>query len=1173
MADLINEIISEEAFKQLEEANKGLAKAVSNVIKVAEAAKTIQFEFKGAKDLVSLSDSMAKSVEHSKTMSVSLDGLKTSGDKVSAVMAVMNGHSKEWITNLKVMEAAETQSAKTALESARLKTEASKQATEAKKQETESAKKSAAEYVALAKAESEEARKTANDKMAAARLATEAAKQGTEAAKQEAQTKMAEAKASADVAKQKEIETRYTIALAKEQERIEKNRDKAVAQLEREQSAYYQLNQEYKEAAANAQDLAAKKFMLERDQKGAVAGTYDYQVRQSEIERLSPTLKAAQQNAMGLHTALLEVEQAVGKSQRNVGNYNSAVMAMSQILREAPSFAYSFATGLLAISNNIPILVDEVERLKTVNEGLKATGEKTIPIWKTLMGAITSPSGLITIATSAITIFAARMAMAGGAMSEAEQQAKKLRESFFDLSATIQDNLAKELQKTEVLFKTAGDMGASYEARVGAINELLKLYPELLANLSQEAALNGRVADSQQAVADIIAKRAHSDELGKQIDIMSKQRNDILKKIEEWKQDETAFGTTWRFVTGDRNPLGEMEKQVDVFDKKISDLQDTLKLVNQQIGYMMNPKHDGRILSDIDADIKAQERLRDTTDATTKSHKDAISELKKLQEERAAYLGQDPKKPKKGQDLTNETLKAQQNFTKALAEETQKRILVESSGQKQIYEDETKGLSERIQAYRSYQQMQLDIKNVGIDSEIMQNELALDAIAKIEKKSVDKRSGEEQKLLLNKGEFLMKSAALTQEYSVAIKQNAEETTKGINSIYDKEVKYRLSALEKIKVNNDSMMQGELETLQQKYGTEILSEEVYQQKVQAVKDKYAKKQQRDFIGYLKEQIDALEKQGVDVSALNAALDKAQADMAKSDNEADKRKRDLKVENLKKVKDMAIQFAEEGMAAIVAIQDAQFEQQQIQLNKQKKSEDIYYEDKRRAIEASAGWESDKAAKLQDLNAQQAASESAMREKQKQLDIAKAKFDRDAAIANIIAKGAEAIAATLPMYANPATVPFAIAQDAIIAGITAAQIAKAASAPLPQYRMGTDYHKGGGFIAGDGGEKELIAPPNKAAYWSNQFSTLYSEAAGTKVIPMSKIVKQIGQFAHVTNQTTHAGYAQSQIPQVDTSEILNGLRGDIGKMKDTLAYVIQRSRPIINIKSDNTTRIDKY
>ena len=67
-------------------------------------------------------------------------------------------------------------------------------------------------------------------------------------------------------------------------------------------------------------------------------------------------------------------EQSIGNYRRSVGQYNTAGMAMSQVLREIPAFTFSAQTGFLALSNNLPILGDEMKKI--ANRIDEVTGKK-----------------------------------------------------------------------------------------------------------------------------------------------------------------------------------------------------------------------------------------------------------------------------------------------------------------------------------------------------------------------------------------------------------------------------------------------------------------------------------------------------------------------------------------------------------------------------------------------------------------------------------------------------------------------------------------------------------------------------------------------------------------------------------------------------------------------------
>lgn len=108
-------------------------------------------------------------------------------------------------------------------------------------------------------------------------------------------------------------------------------------------------------------------------------------------------------------------------------------------------------------------------------------------------------------------------------------------------------------------------------------------------------------------------------------------------------------------------------------------------------------------------------------------------------------------------------------------------------------------------------------------------------------------------------------------------------------------------------------------------------------------------------------------------------------------------------------------------------------------------------------------------------------------------KAAFDKAANISNIITTGALAV---VNAYYENGPIGAAIAGVAV-----AAQLARAASAPLPQYAGGTADHVGGPFVAGEK-ESELVIRPDGRAYWTKDTATVYDEPKHTKVFNQEQI-----------------------------------------------------------------------
>jgi hypothetical protein len=368
-------------------------------------------------------------------------------------------------------------------------------------------------------------------------------------------------------------------------------------------------------------------------------------------------------------TALKNFDAQMNIHNRNVGNYASALagakntqMAFSQVLREGPAFAYSFSTGLLGMSNNIPILADNINKLKETNDGLRASGEKTIPIWKTLLGAITSPIGLITLATSVITIFAARWKGAAADMTEAEKAAEKLKDKIRDLNIAVKENYVNELTKTNDLFESAADLGLTYDARVAAIEKIIQLYPTLLSNLDQEAMLNGKVADKQDVISKIISKKSFI----KYYEDLAAATAESKKELEKQFAESNKAGGLYNpfSSSGTVQDIAKQEEQIKRLNAEIEDAKFNADILRREIKYLLDPKetHEGRILIDIDNEIKQQQTIRDTTTIEDKAHQAAIKRLKELSEERRKYLGEEDKKPKDARKNMEQQLRDAEAF-------------------------------------------------------------------------------------------------------------------------------------------------------------------------------------------------------------------------------------------------------------------------------------------------------------------------------------------------------------------------------------------------------------------------------------------------------------------------------------------------------------------------------
>lgn len=215
-----------------------------------------------------------------------------------------------------------------------------------------------------------------------------------------------------------------------------------------------------------------------------------------------------------------------------------------------------------------------------------------------------------------------------------------------------------------------------------------------------------------------------------------------------------------------------------------------------------------------------------------------------------------------------------------------------------------------------------------------------------------------------------------------------------------------------------------------------------------------------------------------SKLYSDLDKKRKDDLKKEKQAAKEREDI---------------LRASLDIIYAIGDAasyQTQQQLAGLDAQSEKLKSNLQTEIDAINASADSEEEKQKKIQDAQGRTAAAQAVIDKQERDAKIRQARLDKAITIAQIILNTAMAVSKALP------SIPLAIAAG--IAGAT--QLAIAVATPIPQYMKGTDYHKGGLAMVGDGGEPELIREPNKNPYWSPSTDTIMNLAKGTSVTPLS-------------------------------------------------------------------------
>jgi hypothetical protein len=142
-----------------------------------------------------------------------------------------------------------------------------------------------------------------------------------------------------------------------------------------------------------------------------------------------------------------ELDASIGNHQRNVGNYGSAFnglnMSVQQVVRELPSATMGLQMFFLAISNNLPILADQIKMAKEANKAMKEMGQDTTPVWKQLIKSLFSWQTAMIVGITLLTVYGKEIAAWAKELFTGQRAAISTAEATEKLNEALEKNDGK----------------------------------------------------------------------------------------------------------------------------------------------------------------------------------------------------------------------------------------------------------------------------------------------------------------------------------------------------------------------------------------------------------------------------------------------------------------------------------------------------------------------------------------------------------------------------------------------------------------------------------------------------------------------------------------------------------------------------------------------------------
>lgn len=859
----------------------------------------------------------------------------------------------------------------------------------------------------------------------------------------------------------------------------------------------------------------------------------------SEADRESSVGKNLIAQANALNNKLKKIDSQFGNYQRNVGNYasswNGLNVQMQQLLRELPSLTMSFNQFFLAISNNLPMFVDELKRANEEFKRMKAEGQTAVPVWKQLLGSLFSWQSALVIGITLLSAYSSEIIDWVASLLKAKKSINEIASAETNLANArrrgVSDSI-KERTELDLLYKATQDNKRSMQERIAAIDELRSKYPSYFENMSNEEILAGKATKSyKELCTGLVANAIARAQLDKMTEISS-------QRYEAWIKRTNQYNTYLKAQRKEEEAKLALEKATQKAREK---------------GIEEGSKRESVFLSKRRFDLeKAQEQTKKEEEAwkgllkVTTDYDNTLEEMAK--NINVGALVYDPGKNNKAYDDEKEKAEEYAEYIKKITEDLSKyKIELIADGREREIAEISKEYNDRIKEIKGRTDEEIELRknlemlkgkaiaeiNDKYDKELLEIEKTnlenrLASIGENSNEELDKRLNLQIQLNNMMRDAEIKDAEKNGEDVVAIRMKYMQRE---NSLIMRNLQERIGLIEantdKVVNEQETSALKEANIIKKQYANGEISKEDYEKKLYDIGVKYAKARLQTLLAEAKAEMALVDINSEKAKELQERINKIQAqiDGLNYDDANKKQKewiykfksglsemndaaRDTLGETagiFEGLSDIMVDVAEDGklsfenMAQAVGkivsgitslmtdIYDAQIEN----IEKEQEANDEAYDKEIERIEAL---EENGAISTEEAEARKRAAEDKTAAKNAELEKKKAALQEKQAKWNkansIIQAGiftALAITEALPN----------LILAALVGAMGAAQVALIAAQPIPKYAKGTKDHPGGLAIVGDGGKKEGIVT-NNGLFITPDKPTLVDLPAHAQVIP---------------------------------------------------------------------------
>ena len=371
----------------------------------------------------------------------------------------------------------------------------------------------------------------------------------------------------------------------------------------------------------------------------------------SEEERNSPFGQELLASIQQADAKIKELDATIGNHQRNVGNYgqawNGLGNSIQQLARELPALANGPRVFFSAISNNLPILADEIKRARTEYDEMVKKGEKGTPVWKQIGASIFSWQTALTVGITLLTMYGDEIVEWGKKMIKGGKNALTAKDAVKELNKAMVEGskeAGKSIAQLKVMEAVARDVAKADKERNIAATKVLETMGMAVTATNILKVKTGELTDQINLSTEALIRRAQAQGAMTKIDEQTSKVLEAQAKLEA-RQAEGVTRKDKRIarrLTQQNARIGDMtivtaadvfnlviEKLQKAYDAAEGDLNTLVEKFNEQFASgLFETETEAEIANRLTATTKEVERI---TQAETDAMRDRARAVKDMQ--------------------------------------------------------------------------------------------------------------------------------------------------------------------------------------------------------------------------------------------------------------------------------------------------------------------------------------------------------------------------------------------------------------------------------------------------------------------------------------------------------------------------------------------------------------